>query len=172
MVRRSGASPGDLLAVSGPIGDSWLGLRALRGEIGDPGGELVLRFRRPKPRLDLRELVCSHARATADISDGLLADARHIARASGCGVRIDLDLVPLSPGARLWLSGEPDACRARIALASGGDDYELVLAARPDSRDSLLAAGCTVIGCFVEGASGVRYEGRAIEAGAGGWRHD
>ena len=172
MVRRSGARPGDLLAVSGPIGDSWLGLRALRGEVADPGGELALKFRRPTPRLDLRDLVRSHASAAADISDGLVADARHIARASGCGVRIDLDLIPLSPGARLWLSGEPDACGARTALASGGDDYELVLAARPESQAALLSAGCTVIGCFVEGASCVLYEGREIEAGAGGWRHD
>jgi len=122
--------------------------------------------------LDLRDLVRSHARAAADISDGLVADARHIANASGCGVRIDLDLIPLSPGARLWLSSEPDACRARIALASGGDDYELVLATHAESRAALLGAGCTVIGRFVEGASGVLYEGREIEAGAGGWRHD
>src|SRR5207244_3682081 len=83
MVRRAGARPGDVLMVSGSIGDATLGLAALRGEIDDPEGRLTFRYRLPDPRLELREPLRRYATAAADVSDGLVADARHIARASG-----------------------------------------------------------------------------------------
>lgn len=170
-VPRSGARPGDLLAVSGPIGDAGLGLRALRGEVEDPGGVLAGRFRRPVPRLDLREVLRASASAAADVSDGLVADARHVAEASGCGVVLDLEAMPLSSEAAAWLAATPDEAAGRLALATSGDDYQVVMAARPEARSALAAAGCVVIGGFVEGDSIVRFRGREVDAGAGGWRH-
>lgn len=171
MTPRSGARPGDLLLVSGPVGDGWLGLQAVTGSLDDPSGRLARKFRRPEPRLDLRSSLRACARAAADVSDGLIADARHIAVASRCGVRLALEEVPLSRMAADWLAQRPDEAVARCALASGGDDYEIVLAAAPVHRARLEAAGCTVIGAFVDGPSQVLLYGAELAAGPGGWRH-
>jgi len=155
VIRRSGARPGDLLLVTGPIGDGWLGLQAVTGALKDPDGGLARKFRRPEPRLDLRALLRACARAAADVSDGLIADARHLATASGCGVHLALEQSPLSEWGKDWLAGSPDEVGARITLASGGDDYEIVLAAEPAHREVLEAAGCSVVGVFVDGPSEV-----------------
>lgn len=167
MVRRAGARAGDRLMVSGRIGDAWLGLAAARGEIADPGGQLEARYRRPEPRLDLRHTVLEHATAAADVSDGLIADAGHIGEASGVRIAIDLERVPLSTQARAWLADQPDPAKALVALASGGDDYEIVATA------PVALPGFTVIGEVTDGDGlDVRIEGRSVEAGPGGWRHD
>jgi len=168
MVRRAGARPGDGLFVSGTIGDGVLGLAAVRGEIPDPDGWLLERYRRPTPRLDLRGTLRSRASAAADVSDGLVADAGHIAEASAVGLRIDLDRLPLSSAAGRWLAGQPDPAEARLKLATGGDDYEIVCAA--PAGDDL--PGFTRIGEVVAGEGiEVRAAGRRLDPGAGGWRH-
>lgn len=169
MVRRAGARAGDQLLVSGTIGDGTLGLSAVRGEIEDPEGQLAYRYRIPNPRLDLREALRRHATAAADVSDGLVADAVHIAEASGVGVTIDLDQLPLSGAAATWLEGQADAAAALLRLGTGGDDYEVVCAIPAGVKKP---PGFTVIGEF-RAAPGleVRAAGQAIDPGAGGWRH-
>ncbi|MDO8380151.1 thiamine-phosphate kinase [Phenylobacterium sp.] len=167
MIRRAGAKAGDLVLVSGPIGDGWL-------DWGPGWGELDRRWlpeghRLPTPRLDLREALRAHASAAADVSDGLIADAGHIAKASGVGMRLDLDRMPLSGPAHAWLATQDDPAAARLRLATGGDDYEIVCTA-PSDQPALL--GLTVIGEVVEGEGvEVRAGGAALEAGPGGWRH-
>ncbi len=166
-ILRRGARPGDRLAVSGVIGDGWLGLKAARGELDSP--VLVDRYRLPAPRLDLIPLLRAHARAAADVSDGLLADAGHVAAASGCAVRIELDAMPLSAEARVWLAGEAVPVEALAALASGGDDYQVVCALAPGGE---VPAGLTIIGDFVEGEGVVaRVSGQAVEVRRRGWTH-
>ena len=166
MVRRGGAQPGDRVLVSGHIGDGWLGLRAAREEIADPDGYLAGRYRLPTPRLDLRRTVLEHATAAADVSDGLIADAGHIAEASGVRLSLDLDRVPWSAAARAWLAVQPDPGPALLALASGGDDYEIV------ATSTVALPGFTVIGEVVAG-QGMRVlvGGKPINPGQGGWRH-
>ena len=166
MVRRNSAKVGDLVMVSGTIGDGWLGLLAARGEITDPDGYLASRYRTPVPRLGLRGALRSHASAAADVSDGLIADARHIARASGVRLDIDLARLPLSPQARAWLKGALNRPRGLLDLASGGDDYEVVCTgSRP-------IEGFTVIGEVTSGEGVVvSLEGEVLAEGAGGWRH-
>ena len=168
MVTRGGARPGDRLMVSGTIGDGALGLAAARGEIADPDGYLRGRLDRPAPRLELRQTLRNFATAAADVSDGLIADASHIARASGARIVIDLDRTPLSPAARVWLEAQPDRSAALLRLASGGDDYEIVCTMNLDRPDPAL----TTIG-WVEAGAGVevRLDGRAVDPGPGGWRH-
>lgn len=168
-VRRSGAQPGDLVMVSGPIGDGGLGLRAVMGQLGDPDGYLAERYRLPRPRLDLIESLRNEASACADISDGLVADAGHIARASGVALRLDLDRMPLSRPGAAWLADQPDRRQALMALATSGDDYELVLTAPPGRSERL---GLPVIG-MVEAGEGVQVliDGRPAPTGPGGWTH-
>lgn len=168
MVRRAGAQAGDELFVSGTIGDGTLGLAAVRGEISDPEGLLAERFRRPCPRLELREPLRALATAAADVSDGLVADAGHIAEASGVRLVVDLDRLPLSSAARAWLDGQPDRTAGLIRLATGGDDYEIVCTAPAGAH----LAGFVAIGS-VEAGEGVdaRIAGQPVDAGPGGWRH-
>jgi len=169
MVRRAGARPGDRLLVSGAIGDATLGLAAVKGEIEDPEGRLAHRYRMPEPRLDLRETLRRHATAAADVSDGLVADARHIAEASGVGLMIDLDRLPLSGAAATWLEQQADPGAALLRLGTGGDDYEVVCTMASGVRKP---PGFTVIGEVLEGEGvEVRAAGRVIDAGEGGWRH-
>jgi len=173
MVKRSGARPGDLLVVSDAIGDGFLGLKAARGEINDDW--LAQRYRLPQPRLEMRLALRTYAKAAADVSDGLLADAGHIAEASGCAVRIELEKTPLSEPGRRWLAAQPDTEAALLALASGGDDYEIVCAVAPEDLDQFReAAGLpvTVVGAFGEGQGiAVTHNGAAVTPGHLGWRH-
>lgn len=176
-VRRSGALAGDVLLVSGTIGDAGLGLERRRAgaPVDDP---VVARHLLPEPRLPLRTALRTHAAAAADVSDGLLADAGRIALASGVGVEVDLSTVPLSAAAVGWLAGEGDEAAGRLRLATAGDDYELVIAARPERADALMAearsagAPLTRVGRFTAG-EGVRalFGRRELQATHLGWRH-
>lgn len=169
MVRRAGARPGDRLLVSGTIGDGTLGLSAVRGEIEDPEGQLAHRYRMPEPRLDLRDALRAHATAAADVSDGLVADARHIAHASGVALVIDLDRIPLSRAAATWLEGQADVATALLRLGTGGDDYEVVCTMPADAPKP---PGLTIIGeVRAGGGVEVRAAGRLLDPGAGGWQH-
>ncbi len=183
MLRRSAAKPGDRVLVSGTIGDGWLGLKAARGELDGvvPAGSaewLAGRYRLPEPRLELRDALRARAGGTADISDGLIADAGHIAEASGVGLRLELDRLPVSEPAARWLERQPDRTLALAALAAGGDDYELVLTTEPTDVEALIieaeAAGValTEIGEASEGAGvAVACDGRDLKLGHTGWRH-
>ncbi|MDP1631565.1 MAG: thiamine-phosphate kinase [Caulobacter sp.] len=165
-ILRRGASPGDRLAVSGVIGDGWLGLQAARGELDSP--KLAERYRLPQPRLDLVEALRGHARAAADVSDGLLADAGHLATVSGCRVVIDLGLTPLSPEAARWLATQADEASGRLALATGGDDYQIVCAL----AEGGIPEGFTVIGRFEDGeGTRVVFAGQDIAVSRAGWTH-
>jgi len=167
MVRRAGAQAGDVLAVSGTIGDGALGLLAARGEVADADGWLAGRYRLPNPRLDLRAALAGRAHAAADISDGLIADAGHIAKASGVGLCLDLDALPLSPAAQAWLAAQPDRTAALVQLATGGDDYEVVAAVAGAPPPGFTAVGEVVAGGEVE----VRAGGRKLDVVRQGWRH-
>ena len=163
---RSTALAGQRVMVSGPIGDGWLGLQAARA--GRDGGA-ARHYRLPEPRLD----VVAHlgwASACADISDGLIADAGHLAEASGVRIVLDLDSMPLSAEGEAWLSGQSDPAQGLIQLATGGDDYQLVCTVAPSLAGGL--AGFTAIGTVVAG-HGVeaRYNGRPLKVARTGWRH-
>ena len=167
MVPRDGAQVGDLLMVSGPIGDGWLDWGAARGEVAP--GWLAGPHRLARPRLDLRAGLLAHASASADVSDGLVADAGHIARASGVGLWLDLDRMPLSQAAAAWLATQGDRAAGLVRLATGGEDFEIVCTASPQGAK---AFGLPIVGQVVEGAAvSVLAEGRIVEAGPGGWRH-
>ena len=136
IVRRGSATPGDLVVVSGTIGDAVLGLSILKGDAGPLGYDaearevLTGRYRVPQPRIALAGAVRGHAAAAMDISDGLMGDLAKMCRASGVSAVVDVAAIPLSQPARTWLAADAGIIKR---LVSGGDDYEL-LCAVPENR--------------------------------------
>ncbi|GAB3272894.1 thiamine-phosphate kinase [Parahaliea aestuarii] len=121
---RSGAQVGDQLCVSGTLGDAAAALLVLEGlwtGSGESADYLEQRYYRPSARLGLGRLLRDGASAAIDISDGLLADAGHIAAASGVRLQIDPQQIPLSSA----LKSHPDREQALQWALTGGDDYEL-----------------------------------------------
>ena len=182
MVRRAGARVGDVVLVTGAIGDGGLGLRAARGEgLGlpmDDQARLKARYQTPEPRLDLGEALRRWAHAAADVSDGMIADAGRIASASAVRVTLDIDRMPISAAAGAWLAMQPDRDAARLALAAAGDDYEILCTAPPPAVAPLKAAAealgfaMTEIG-IVSAGEGVEVtsQGRVVAVNRSGWRH-
>jgi thiamine-monophosphate kinase len=171
-VHRAGAAPGDGIWVTGTIGDGALGLAVARGEISDPTGHLLSRYRLPRPRVGVA--IAGVASAGMDISDGLVQDLGHICRASSAAAEIDAGLVPLSNPAR---SAGPDWLATCL---TGGDDYELLLAVPPAKESTLRqvaqAAGVAVtrIGVFRSGPPEVMVlgsSGTPMSLDRGGWSH-
>lgn len=150
MLMRSGAKPGDELWVTGTVGDAALGLDALAR--GRAPAFLRRRYELPEPRLEFGRGLRGLARAAIDVSDGLIADLGHLARASRAAAILDAGAVPLSAYARR----AGDLARA----LTGGDDYEILFAAPPGAagRVADLARRCRVratrIGTIRKGASG------------------
>ncbi len=184
MINRSSASVEDDVYVSGTIGDAYLGLGAITGDIDvdDASDRAVLegRFLRPEPRVSLGPALVGTASAAADVSDGLVADLGHICAASDVSAEIHQHLVPVSRAARgLVTDNQP----LRSRLISGGDDYEIVFTAPVSARDTIVSiasqtgVSITRIGNMVPVNDGtpavtVRDEtGDRVEVGIGGYRH-
>ncbi len=176
---RSGAAKGDDVYVTGTIGGGVLGLMAARGELAgvpdDAQAALKQRYDAPTPRVEVGQALIGVANAAVDISDGLVADLGHIARASGLGINLDAETIPLSPEAALAISIKPEL---RVKALAGGDDYELALTAPPSKSPAIrtIAAqsGVTItrIGQTSDG-TGVAMsngQGEAMSLPAG-WRH-
>jgi thiamine-monophosphate kinase len=179
-IRRSGARGGDVVWVSGTIGDAFLGLRVLRGTRPELSAEhraaLIARFQVPEPRVVLGPALCGIARAMIDVSDGLLADLGHICETSDVAAVVELESLPLSPAARAFVGLDPDIASR---LAAGGDDYELLFTAPPEAAEGIRGLGSrldlplTAIGRIEPGAS-VRLvdpAGRPIPVEVAGYRH-
>ena len=129
-LRRSGARPGDALFLSGTTGDAAAGLLLRQGKLAASAAderELRERFEFPTPRVALGEALRGHASACIDISDGLLGDAGKLAQASGCGVVISIEELPVSGALTRAVGAE----RARHLALTGGEDYELCFAVSP-----------------------------------------
>jgi len=185
-LRRSGARPGDAIFVSGTIGDATLGLRALTGGLPDltdeQRGMLIERYRTPDPRVQLGRRLVGVAHGAADVSDGLVADLKHICAASSLSATIQAARTPLSAAAEAAVSADPDLL---TYVLTGGDDYELVFTASPDSANAIeaisrdLGLPLTDIGRMHVPTSGderprvniIGSDGRQLELAHGGYQH-
>lgn len=178
-LRRNGARVGDLIAVTGTIGDGALGLLARRGELqGLEADELAYlkgRYLLPEPRLAVGKCLRGVAHAALDVSDGLMADMAHICETSGVGAQIRVADIPLSPAARAAIKHDP----RRLADIFKGDDYELLFTIPPAKAAELGAIAAktgvpiSLIGEVVEG-SAVRLfntDGTAFDAAGLGFTH-
>ena len=174
-LRRDGARPGDRIWVSGRPGDAAGGLEVWQSahRQAPPWQGLVRAFTEPRPRIALGQALRGTASAVIDISDGVLADAGHIAEASQ--VALQLDPSALQPSARLraWAGG----AAGQDLVLGGGDDYELLFTA-PDEAGSVIGqiarrtrTPVRCIGCVATGV-GVDWGGQsARETGNAGFRH-
>jgi thiamine-monophosphate kinase len=138
-IRRAGASVGDLVFVSGTIGDAGAGLALLKagaGTLSESEREtLIGRYRVPEPRLALGQGLVGLASASLDVSDGLIADLGHIADVSHVRISIDAARVPLSSACRKFWGTE-----AVQRAVSAGDDYEIAFTAPEGARARIMAA--------------------------------
>jgi thiamine-monophosphate kinase len=171
-VLRSGAKPGDLLAVTGELGASAAGLLALEEGI-DGFRRLKERHLRPRPRV---EAGLAAARlgvgAMIDLSDGLASDVRRVCERSGVGVRVDLGLLPVAADTR-ELAASLGRRDPGVLAATGGEDYELLVCA-PERVLRVLAetveVPVTIVGRVTESGVDFRHGDDAVET-LSGWDH-
>jgi thiamine-monophosphate kinase len=159
IIYRAGARKGDLIFVTGTLGDAALGLRQLKQ--GKREGVLIQKHLTPVPRVKEGQAIAQQGLATAmiDISDGLMADLGHIAEASHVGAEVRLSALPLSEEYRQEVGTySPDP----YALAlTGGEDYELLFTSVPKKEQAVaklaqeLGIPITAIGKMVDAAQGV-----------------
>ncbi|WP_230531930.1 thiamine-phosphate kinase [Microvirga roseola] len=160
MVHRMDAKAGDVICVTGTIGDSALGL-TLRSSpawtaslLPGDGAFLADRYLNPQPRHRLAKAVRTHARAAMDVSDGLAGDLAKMMRASGVTAIVEIGQVPLSAAARRAVEADPTLVDR---VLTGGDDYEILCTVPEKNLDSFLkeadSVGITlsVIGRVLEG---------------------
>lgn len=188
-ILRSGADPGDLLYVSGTLGESLAGLmllskttaRGVRPGLGSADRtRLIRRHRRPTPRVALGLALASQRLATAmiDVSDGLSGDLAHICEESRVGALLDRTALPLSPPLRKFamLAG---ASAESLAL-QGGEDYELLFTVPPRHEQAvrrigrLLRVPVTRIGRIMPARFGMKvmdHEGRSVHLTVTSYRH-
>ena len=141
MVLRTGARAGDLIYVTGTIGDGALGLQARLGHLPHINeaahAHLLDRYLLPRPRLALADAMAGHASGGMDISDGLVGDLSKMLRVSGVTCEVDLSLLPLSAAAREAIEADP---RLFEIAVTGGDDYELLASVAPAEASAFEAA--------------------------------
>lgn len=177
---RSGASVGDVVFVTGSLGDAAAGLRVLRSmpsqsddSADQQRTQLIARLNRPTAQIAAGQILRGMASACIDVSDGLLADLGHVATRSAVGIEIEIDRLPASSALYDQFRGDQ-----RVALQlGGGDDYELAFTVPPAQVDAVmrdlskLGCGVTRIGRVIEG-SGVRAfdaDGEEFAMQNGGW---
>lgn len=135
-LRRSGATVGNDIWVSGNLGDAALAVAHRRGLLKLSEGEYmeaVMRLYEPIPRVKLGQALRGLATSAIDISDGLIGDLHHVCALSKVGATVELERLPVSAiGAR-----HVDTPAGLTAVAAGGDDYELCFTAPANSRDSI-----------------------------------
>ena len=178
-LKRSGAKPGDWIYVTGTPGDSAAGLAILQNRLqvadATDADYLLQRHLRPTPRILQGQALRDLASAAIDISDGLISDLGHIVNASGCGARVNVDVLPYSTA--LSQHVEPEQA-LRWAL-SGGEDYELCFTVPEINRGALdvalgnLGAAFTCIGQMSADVEGIHFtrDGKPVTFGWKGYDH-
>lgn len=178
-LKRSGAKPGDWIYVTGTPGDSAAGLAILQDRltVADKTQSTYLlgRHLRPRPRLLHGQALRDLASSAIDLSDGLISDLGHILKASGCGARLDLDLLPYSAALKVNVSPE----QALEWALAGGEDYELCFTVPELNRGALdvaighLGIPWTCIGQMTVASDGMQFiqGGKPVTLNLKGYDH-
>jgi len=167
-LKRDGAKEGDLIYVTGYLGDAALGLKGIQqAEVYPQNPSLLDKLNRPQPRIETGQALLDIASACIDVSDGLLADLAHILDSSMAAASIDRAKLPLSDTLRALC--DKDDSYYQMALA-GGDDYELCFCAPADRRNEIEKISeetgvlITCIGSVVKGAGiSLHHDGSPID---------
>lgn len=178
VLKRSGAMAGDSIYVSGTLGDAAAALAVIEHRLSVSDAErdyLLGRFYRPVARIGLGQSLLGLASSAIDISDGLMGDLQHIAKASQLSARIECEQLPLSAVLQAVVSRE----QAIQYALSGGDDYELCFTAPPQHHRQLMALS-SQLGIAVsrigqvsngEGVECVDARGQVVPLAKPGYRH-
>ncbi len=173
-LRRDGARPGELIFVTGTLGDAGAALAAVQKHLSLPDttlAALLARLNRPEPRVQEGLALRGLASSAIDVSDGLTPDLGHILESSGVGAALEVEQIPLSPSI-LEALGQEAAWHAAL---TSGDDYELCFTLPPDRQHALarvwraLACPITPIGRVVKqrGLTCRRADGTGFAVGHG-----
>jgi len=138
-VLRSGARPGDWIAITGPTGGSALGLKLLLA--GEKDSPFIRLHKRPEPQCEKGLLLARYAHAMIDLSDGLLLDLTRLLHASAVGAEIDYEKLPVPPRFQR-LCRQKNYAEKELVLA-GGEDYQLLFAISPLQESRLRQTGMT-----------------------------
>jgi thiamine-monophosphate kinase len=184
VVYRNGASQGDLVYVTGTLGDAALGLKILKKSQrqafeNSPYGSAVKAYLKPEARLEMGRELARKGLATAmiDVSDGLLRDMRHIMQASHVGARLEFERIPRSSALKKHLGENPGDADLPM---SGGEDYELLFTSphslAHDVEEAARELSCQVscIGKVVpskEGLTVIDEKGKSIAFKKEGFDH-
>ncbi len=172
-VLRGGARAGDLLAVTGEVGASAAGFLALEQGRREQAGRLARKHLRPEPRIAAGRVAAeAGARAMIDLSDGLASDVRHICEASGVGCRIEVERLPIAEDTRDF--ARTAGRDAGVLAATGGEDYELLLAAPEAVLDEVsrrVETPLTVVGEVTDSRKVEFVRGGEALESLSGWDH-
>jgi thiamine-monophosphate kinase len=165
-VYRSGAKPGDIIFLTGTVGDAAAGLSRFSADYGDDF--LARRFARPTARIGVGRALAGVAHAAIDVSDGLAGDLRKILDASGAGAELDLQRLPLSQELLAAVGRE----QALQHAMRGGDDYELCFTLQESELPAAIANEVTAIGRITTEPGLVCRDGETVVAfDDAGYRH-
>ncbi len=177
-LRRAGAQHGDILAVTGTLGDAGAGLALATGRLvprdAEAAAALLARFEFPEPRVQFGMAARDIASAAMDLSDGLTGDLPKLASASSLAAHVEVGRLPISRALANAVSLE----QAREWALAAGDDYELLVAVAASRFDDLADAArrlnltLTAIGELSSG-SGITWslDGKPFAAPAHGYDH-
>lgn len=148
---RSGARAGDIVYVTGTLGDALAGFELIEAGL-DAGDALSAAYNRPVARLAEGQALAPLVSAMMDVSDGLLIDAERLAGASKVQIRLDADAIPLSTA---YCALRGDSIDSRLQAASWGDDYQLLFTL---PEGAALPVAATAIGTVGEGSGLVLFD--------------
>jgi thiamine-monophosphate kinase len=149
-LRRSTAKSGDIICVTGCLGDAGLGLKINQGYDCKQPDAALKRFNQPDPQVETGQALIGIANACIDISDGLVGDLGHILQQSRVGACLDWEDLPLSTEVLTYIEDTGDWAMPLTA----GDDYELCFTVSSEKVDAI-SFPCTKIG-VIEAELGLR----------------
>jgi thiamine-monophosphate kinase len=140
LLRRDRAEPGDIIFVTGNIGDASVGLKIILNQLDDKNFlSCVNSLNRPEARIHFAEELTLYSKCAIDISDGLVADLGHIVSASLCGADIKLSDIPLSSSTRHYFDFYHKSTIDWAMVLTQGDDYELCFTVNKENESAVIS---------------------------------